>query len=704
MTQAELNQSEALRNADEAEKLPSSDHAGHEDGHEHEHAVNWREINRVLFVAAAAAAIWFLIGARNPYITGIGVICTIVGGFPIFHEAYENIVQRRMTMELSMAIAIVAALAIREIFTALVITLFVLVAEILEGLTVGRGRTAIRHLVGMLPTTATVRRNQSWQDVETKEIAAGEIVLVKPGGRIPVDGTVVGGHSFVDQATITGESMPAEKSKGTSVYAGTINQSGALEIRVDRMGRNTTFGKIIDAVERAEKSRAPIQGIADRLAGYLVYFALGAAALTFLVTHNVRSTISVVIVAGACGIAAGTPLAILGGIGRSAQLGSIIKGGLYLESLAIIDTILLDKTGTLTYGIPEVVAVRPVEGVPVASLLQAAVTAESRSEHPVAKAILKKASNMGISGEEPEKFDYTPGKGIVAVCRGMEIIVGNRLFLEGHRIALPTNTVSQTESEILVAQEGRFLGTLLVADTLRPEATKAIADLKSMGLKTILLTGDSKPVAYEIGGKLGVDEIAAELLPEDKLEFVGRLTAARHIVVMVGDGVNDAPALMKATVGVAMGAGTDVARESANVVLIGNDLSKLVETLSIARRCRRTIMQNFVGTLVVDSIGVGLAAFGFLNPLLAAFIHVCSEMTFILNSARLLPPVSSGSWPGARTIFPIVEGRTGLDESLCLLTRRILWQRSGWRSQWVDATLARSRLAGVLTAKVVRER
>src|SRR6202790_3366931 len=641
MTQTELKQAEAVRNADKAEKFRLSDHDDDESGHGHEHALNRSEIYRVLFVAVAAGAIWILGGVRNPYVTAIGVICTLVGGFPIFHEAYENIVQRRMTMELSMAIAIVAALAIREIFTALVITLFVLVAEILEGLTVGRGRTAIRHVVGLLPTTATVRRNEFWQAVEAKEIAVGEIVLVKPGARIPVDGVVAGGHSFVDQATITGESMPAEKRKGTSVYAGTINQSGALEIRVDRMGRDTTFGKITDAVERAEKSRAPIQGIADRLAGYLVYFALGAAAVTFLITHNVRSTISVVIVAGACGIAAGTPLAILGGIGRSAQLGSIIKGGLYLESLATIDTILLDKTGTLTYGTPEVAEVRPAEGVPVASLLQAAVTAESRSEHPVAKAILKKASNLGISGEEPEKFDYTPGKGIVAVRRGIEIIVGNRIFLEGHRVAMPASVVSRTDSEIFVAREGQFLGTLVVADMLRPEATKAIQDLKSMGLRTVLLTGDSKTVASDIGGKLGVDEIAAELLPEDKLEFVSRLTAARHNVVMVGDGVNDAPALMKATVGVAMGAGTDVARESANVVLIGNDLSKLVETLSIARRCRRTIMQNFVGTLVVDSIGVGLAAFGFLNPLLAAFIHVSSEMTFILNSARLLPPVSS---------------------------------------------------------------
>jgi Cu+-exporting ATPase len=303
-------------------------------GRESEPAVHWREINRVIFVAAAAAALWFLGKNSNPYITAIGVICTLVGGFPIFAEAYENIVQRRMTMELSMAIAIVAALAIREIFTALVITLFVLVAEILEGLTVGRGRHAIQRLINLLPNSATVRRQGDWKDVSIREISMGDEVLVRPGASVPVDGTVIRGHSFIDQASITGESMPPEKDSGAAVYAGTINQTGALEIRVERLGRDTTFGKIIEAVEKAEKSRAPIQGIADRLSGYLVYFALAAAAITFFITHDTRSTISVIIVAGACGIAAGTPLAILGSIGRAAQNGAIIKGGLYLEKLA----------------------------------------------------------------------------------------------------------------------------------------------------------------------------------------------------------------------------------------------------------------------------------------------------------------------------------------------------------------------------------
>jgi P-type Cu+ transporter len=615
----------------------------HEHEHTHEHGFDWVEIARVLFVAAAAAAVWFLGRQPNNYVTALGVVCTLVGGFPIFHEAYENITQRRMTMELSMAIAIVAALAIRELFTGLVITLFVLVAEILEGLTVGRGRKAIQRLVDLMPDTATVRRGAEWKDVEIHEVTTADDVLVRPGGRIPVDGKVIRGYSFVDQAPITGESMPVEKRPAAAVYAGTINQSGALEIQVDRLGRDTAFGKIIEAVETAEKSRAPIQGIADRLAGYLVYFALAAAFITFLMTHNIRSTISVIIVAGACGIAAGTPLAILGSIGRAAQQGAIIKGGLYLEKLAEVDTILLDKTGTLTYGTPEVMDIRPASGVSENTLLEAAAIAESQSEHPVAKAILQKAAEMRIPIRRPDKFDYTPGRGIVAEIDGEEIVVGNWMHLHDERIKTAEEIEDRSDGGVLVTRAGHLLGSIRVADLLRPEAKNAIKQLKSMGLKTILLTGDSRRIAEEVGKGLGVDEISAELLPDQKLKRVQILLSEGRKVVMVGDGVNDAPALAQATVGVAMGSGTDVARESADVVLIGSDLSKLVETLQIARRCRRTIMQNFTGTLVVDSIGVGLAAFGFLNPLLAAFIHVSSELVFILNSATLLPPVSSAN-------------------------------------------------------------
>jgi len=641
MKQTKLQEPDVTKSVGALPESASADHTERE--RDHEHALSWREINRVLFVAAAAGTIGFLGGASNPYVTAVGVICTLVGGFPLFHEAYENIKQRRMTMELSMTIAIVAALAIREIFTALIITLFVLVAEILEGLTVGRGRQAIQRLIDLLPSSAVARRQGEWRDVPIREISVGDEVLARPGARIPVDGTVIGGHSFVDQAPITGESVPVEKGTSAVVYAGTINQSGALEIRVERLGRDTTFGKIIEAVERAEKSRAPIQGIADRLSGYLVYFALAAAAVTFLITHNTRSTISVVIVAGACGIAAGTPLAILGAIGRAAQDGVIIKGGLYLEKLAEVDTILLDKTGTLTYGTPEVMDIRPANGVSTESLLEAAAIAESRSEHPVAKAILNKASEMGIRVRQPDRFDYTPGRGIVAEIDGEEIAVGSWMHLRDEGIQGVDSLQATSNGAVLVTRGGHLLGSIQVADLLRPEAKAAIQSLKSMGLKTILLTGDSKTVAEAVGKGLGVDEIAAELLPEQKLQRVLGLQAQGRKVAMVGDGVNDAPALAQAIVGVAMGSGTDVARESSDIVLIGSDLTKFAETVHLARRCRRTIMQNFVGTLVVDSIGVGLAAFGFLNPLLAAFIHVSSEMTFILNSARLLPPMSSAN-------------------------------------------------------------
>ena len=276
-------------------------------------------------------------------------------------------------------------------------------------------------------------------------------------------------------------------------------------------------------------------------------------------------------------------------------------------------------------------------------MLSTAAIAESRSEHPIARAILRKATELGIQYEDPAQFEYTPGKGIIANSDGNEVVVGNQLFLLERGVQLNQNNGAGQGSEIFVARGGRFLGTLQVADTLRPEAKDAIQSLKSMGLRTVLLTGDAKAVAEDVGRKLGVDEIASDLLPEDKVLYVKQLNEKGHKVAMVGDGVNDAPALIQASVGVAMGSGTDVARESADVILIGSDLSKLVETLRTARRCRRTIMQNFVGTLVVDSIGVGLAAFGFLNPLLAAFIHVSSEMAFILNSARLLPPASSAN-------------------------------------------------------------
>jgi heavy metal translocating P-type ATPase len=629
------------RNSPERNELEAG--AEHE---QHGHGVEWAELARIAFVALAAAAVWFRLWEPFAHFSVIGIVATLIGGYPIFKEAFENIVERKMTMELSMTIALLSALVIGEFFTALVITGFVLAAEVLEGLTVGRGRRAIQSLLDFLPRTVTVRRNGQVIEVPSDHVQVDEMVIVKPGGHIPVDGIVVSGRSFVEQAAITGEAMPVEKAPGDSVYAGTINQSGALEIGAKKLGRDTTFGRIIEAVERAEKSRAPIQKTADRLAGYLVYFALGAAILTFIITHNVRSTISVVIVAGACGIAAGTPLAILGAIGRAAHQGAIIKGGLYLEALAAVDTVLLDKTGTLTFGTPQIREVVSANGFGEQQIIAAASIAERKSEHPLAKAVVARATELAIPPVDPDEFSYTPGRGVRVMYRGEEIVVGSLALLveEGMTRGLPADSHSQDgASEVYVARAGQVLGSIRIADVLRPEAKNAIAAMRQMGLKTVLLSGDTQAATSSVGRGLGVDEAVGGLLPEQKAKWVTELRSKGRNVAMVGDGINDAPALVEANVGIAMGSGTDVARESADVILIGSDLSKLVETLRVARRCRGIIMQNFVGTLVVDSVGVGMAAFGLLNPLLAAFIHVTSELAFILNSTRLLPRSSEAA-------------------------------------------------------------
>ncbi len=603
-----------------------------------EHGFELIEILRVIFVSLAAAAVWFHLWEPFHRVSVIGLAATLIGGYPIFKEALENILERRMTMELSMTIALVSALAIGEFFTALVITAFVLAAEILEGLTVGRGRSAIRQMLDFLPQTASVVRGDHIEQVSTGSITPGEIVLIRPGSKIPVDGVVSSGHSYVEQAAITGEPMPSEKGIGSEVYAGTINQTGTLQVRTQRLGRDTAFGKIIEAVENAERSRAPIQKTADRLAGYLVYFALGAAVLTFLITHNIRSTISVIIVAGACGIAAGTPLAILGAIGRAARHGAIIKGGIYLEALGRLQTVFLDKTGTLTYGLPLVSEVRTASGISTQILLESAASAERNSEHPLGRAIVRYAEQQGISVEEPSSFEYQVGRGVVAVLDGFSIVVGNRAFFEDFAIPVPERPTVGASTEVLVARDRHFLGSIVITDALRESAASAVQALRTMDFKIVLLTGDAKVSADAVAEELGIVHVHADLLPNEKTSFVTEQVRKGRTVAMVGDGINDAPSLSEATVGVAMGAGTDVARESADVVLIGNDLNKFVETVRIARSCRRIIFQNFYGTLIVDAVGIGLAACGMLNPLLATFIHVASELTFILNSTRLLPP------------------------------------------------------------------
>src|ERR1700757_2171740 len=615
-------------------------HHDHDDHDDHDHGTGTGEYVRLGlmgFIVVASLTGWWRPFMDRDWLSFAG---TVIGGFPIYKEGWENLLKRRMTMELSMTIALLSALAIGQFFTAIVIAFFVLFAELLEGYTVGGGRTAIEKLINALPGRVTVRRNGQESELEAEELSIGELIVIRPGERIPVDGTVIKGSSYVDQSSITGESLPIEKTGQSKVFAGTINKNGVLEVSVERVGGDTTFGKIIQVVEQAEKSKAPVQRIADRLAAGLVYFALGAAVLTFIVTRNLTSTIAVIIVAGACGVAAGTPLAILAGIGSAARRGIIVKGGLYLEKLAEIDTIVLDKTGTLTLGVPEVTGVRGAAGKSEETVLQDAAIAEQHSEHPLGEAIVREAKNRNLSLRQYSDLRYVPGKGLSCIDGASTITVGAAAFLEENGIQIDSTEnrlqeLKPGESLVYVGRDKTLLGMISLADRLRDDAIKTITQLKAQGYRTLLLTGDSTDIASTIGQQLGVDEAQGGLLPEQKLAKIRELLGQGRKVAMVGDGINDAPALAEATVGIAMGGGTDVALETADITLMTADLSRLGEVFGIARRCYRVIMFNFWGTIAVDTLGIVLAFLGFLAPIVAALIHVGSELAFILNSARL---------------------------------------------------------------------
>jgi heavy metal translocating P-type ATPase len=590
-------------------------------------------------ILLAAGAVLVTMAAPFPRAAmAAGIAAAIIAGWPIVREAAQSIVALHMTMELSMSIAIAAALAIGETSTALLILLFVLIAEVLERLNIARGRRALLDLRGLLPRTAATERGGVIVDVDIDDLRPGERVIVKPGTRISVDGIVLRGESTVDEAAITGESMPAEKAAGSRVFAGTLNHAGSLVVEVEALGSATAFGKIVDIVESADAARAPMQRLSDRLAAWIVTVAIGAAIVTALATHDARAAISVVIVAGACGVAAGTPLAILGGIGQAARRQIVIRGGVFLEALSTIDTVIFDKTGTMTLGQPTVTELDPL-GVDEEELLAIAATAEQHSDHPIAKAILRIAAERNVPTVPLRQSTMSAGRGITAeTVDGQSIVVGTRAMLEGSSIVCPqTPSEMSYGSEVYVARNGICLGSLLIEDVPRESSRAAIDALRAMGIRSIILTGDTAAVGRSIAQRVGVDEVDAELLPAQKQSRVHDLQRQGRRVAMVGDGINDAPALVEANVGIAMGAGADVTRESADVVLLADDLMRVADVIAIARRCRSVVMQNFFGTIAVDLAGIALAAAGLLHPVSAAGVHVTSELLFILNAARMLP-------------------------------------------------------------------
>src|SRR6266704_741490 len=600
------------------------------------------EIRLVLMgVAALISYLGLLHGITPVDVVAIGA--SLIGGYPVFMETFRALRHRSINMEVSMTVAIVASLLVAQFTAAVVVTFFVLLSEFIESYAVDKGRATILQLEKSIPRRALVRRNGAEAETDVDTIQPGEVVIVRDGERIPVDGVIVRGSGFVNQSAITGEALAVEKTNDSRVFAGSVDESGVLEVQTEKVGSETVFGQIIKLVEEAEGRKAPIQKLSDKLATWLVEFTIVFAVITFIVTRDLISTISVIVVAGACGVAAGTPLAIVAAMGGLAKKGVIVKGGVYIQEMSKIDTVVIDNTVTLTLGDPEVTDVVGLDGCSQKQVLTYASAAERFSKHPLAHAIMAKAQTLGISSESSASSDYMAGKGIVSWYDGEQVLVGNSVLMNEQHVPLSndvdatiTNKVSEGKTTVLVAHGGRICGVIGISDKVREESREAVKELGRMGLSTIMLTGDNRVASKSVSEQVGIDEVHAELQPADKVSYIEQLSGSRRRIVMVGDGVNDAPALALANVGVGMGAGTDIAIEEADIVLMTNDLGRIPTIVKASKQAYGVIMQNFYGTLIVDGIGLGLAFEGLLNPLFAAGIHVVSELVFILNSARLI--------------------------------------------------------------------
>jgi Cu+-exporting ATPase len=543
--------------------------------------------------------------------------------------------------------------------TAAIIVTLILLGRFLEARAKGQASEAIRRLMALAPQKARVVRNGEETEIPAEEVQVGDIVVVRPGERIPLDGVVLEGHSAVDESMVTGESVPVDKGPGDAVLGGTVNRMGAFRFRATRVGKDTTLSQIIRLVEEAQTRKAPVQRLADRISAVFVPAVIAVATLTFLVwwvwgpqpsfTFALANFIAVLIIACPCALGLATPTAILVGTGKGAELGVLIKGGEALEAAGRVQVVILDKTGTLTRGKPALTDVHPMNGLSEVDLLQLAGSAERGSEHPLGQAVVEAARARGIALADPEGFEAIPGGGIVARVEGRSVIVGT-LRLLGERGLSPNGLLEVTDrlsqegkTPMAVAVDGIAAGVLAVADTLKPHAREVVEELRRMGLQVAILTGDTRGTAEAIARQLGVDRVLSEVLPHQKVEEVRRLQSEGYRVAFVGDGINDAPALAQADLGIAIGAGTDVAMEAADVVLVGDDLWGIVRAIRLSRATLRTIRQNLFWAfaynvaLIPVAAGVLYPFFGvLLNPVFAAAAMALSSVTVVSNSLRLM--------------------------------------------------------------------
>jgi Cd2+/Zn2+-exporting ATPase len=566
-------------------------------------------------------------------------------GYPIYIKAATSLIKGKIGVPLFVTIAEIASVAIGEYLAAGTVIFIILAGTYLEDFILDRTRGAIKKLIEMMPLTARVLKEGGELVVDVKQVGIGDIVLVKPGEKIPVDGKVVSGYSAVDQSHITGESMPVDKVPGNPVFAGTFNQSGAIKIKTDKVADDTTLAHMIHLVEEAQEKKAPIQNIADRFTTYFLPAILILSGAVYIFSGSLVRAVTILLVACPCALALAVPIAVVGAIGNAGRIGILIKGGAFVERLQNADTVVFDKTGTLTYGKPKVTDIVCLNNNRTKAILEVAAIAEKFSEHPLARAIVVKAKESGIESPDPDRFEATAGKGVIAQHGGQTILVGTVELMEEKEIAVSgkhLTTIKSLENKgatvLLVARDNKLIGLIAVRDVVKDGLSEEIANLRSLGMKKIvMLSGDNRIVSEAVANSLGIKEFAFGLLPAEKVSYVDRLKKDGHVVVMVGDGVNDAPALACADIGMAMGtAGTDVAIEAADVALLGDELSKVRYTISLSRKAFQKMRANIVFAIIWNVIGLSLASLGYLTPILAAILQEAGCISVVINSSLLL--------------------------------------------------------------------
>jgi Cd2+/Zn2+-exporting ATPase len=569
----------------------------------------------------------------------------VIGGAPIFKLAAGNIIRSfDLTAGVMVSIAMIAALIVGEYSAAALVAFMMLVGEMLEDFTVARADNALNELESLVPAIVTLRRQDRDEEVPIELVRPGDLVVVRPGERIPVDGNVQNGNAAVDQASITGESIPVDKAPGDHVYAGTLCTAGSLDVTVDHVGQETTLGNMIALVKQASSTQAPVQRVANKYAQYLTPMALLIAVATFFLTQDIIRSITVLIVICPCSLVLATPTAIVAAIGNAARRGVLVKNGPAMEQIGKVDIVAFDKTGTLTLGEPSVRDTLSLNGMKTHEILALAASAERSSEHPLGRAIVAAAHEAKLDVAVPQDFEMMPGYGIRATVRGQTVAIGNRMLKkEGLSITAPVQTQiddleAQGNSVIPVAVDNQVAGLVIVSDTVRPESKQAITALKALGVQeTVLISGDNQAVARAIGRELGVDRVQAETLPEQKLALIRDLQAQGHKVAYVGDGVNDAPALAAADVGIAMGnIGTNVAMESADIVLLTDNIGRLPYLIDLAQTGLAVIRNNVIFAMSMNVLSVVLGIAGVIGPVFGAVMHEASALPVVANSARLI--------------------------------------------------------------------